>query len=116
MLKQFFSLIFIVSIAGCTYTSHTDVHIPVDSTQLKWTEPIVWDYINMSDNIDVQYAFKNEAIVLKRDQLLMTDTATYIIYHIGAKNSTFQSVYIDTLSKKVYEYDTITKKLKPQDL
>jgi hypothetical protein len=81
-----------------------------------WYDSLVSDYINNSENELIKLALKNNVKVeWILDQIEKTDSTYYYIFNIGQSvsesdgtNTRFSSngwIYIDSLSKKVYEYD-----------
>lgn len=87
-----------------------------ESKTQNWYDPLIADYIRKSDNKLIKSSLKNkEQIEWLLDRTEITDSTNYYIFNIGQnvseKNGTeprFTSdgwIYIDSISKKIYEYD-----------
>ncbi len=85
-------------------------------TAKSWTDSLIKSYIKHSDNKLIRLALKDKiSEEWLFDQVINTDTAKYFVFQIGHdvldsgdKNKRFVAdswVYIDSLTKKVYEYD-----------
>ncbi len=81
-----------------------------------WYDPIVADYIKQSDRELIKaHRKRGEKIEWLLDNTEKTDSTNYYIFNIGQTvtdeghtNPRFSSngwIYVDSLSKKVYEYD-----------
>lgn len=80
-----------------------------------WANSLVMAYVKTCDDPLIQYAVKDSSISWLVDRIEETDTATFMIFHLGHhmededhSNPRFATdgwLYIDTLSKKVYQYD-----------
>ncbi|EAZ94625.1 hypothetical protein FBBAL38_12605 [Flavobacteria bacterium BAL38] len=81
-----------------------------------WYDSLVYDYINNSENELIKLALKdNVKVEWILDQIEKTDSKNYYIFNIGQSvsdidgtNTRFSSngwIYIDSISKIVYEYD-----------
>ena len=79
-------------------------------------DSLVYDYINNSENELIKLALKdNVKVEWILDQIEKTDSKNYYIFNIGQSvsdidgtNTRFSSngwIYIDSISKIVYEYD-----------
>ena len=87
-----------------------------------WADTIIASYVRQTNNELVRQAVKEK---LKEewiyDQLQKTDTATYWVFNIGhdvadngETNVRFISdswVYLDSLKRKLYEYDSVNEKI-----
>jgi len=87
-----------------------------------WADTIIASYVKQTNNGLVRKAIKEK---LKEewmyDQLQKTDTATYWVFNIGhdiaddgGTNARFISdswVYLDSLKRKLYEYDSVNEKI-----
>jgi len=87
-----------------------------------WADTIIASYVRQTNNGLVRKAIKEK---LKEewvyDQLQKTDTATYWVFNIGhdvadngETNVRFISdswVYLDSLKRKLYEYDSVNEKV-----
>jgi len=87
-----------------------------------WMAVLLKNYITHSGKELIRLAIKNKAREeWLFDQLIATDTAKYYVFHIGhdmaEKDSTDlrfitdQWVYIDSLTRKLYEYDLPNERL-----
>jgi hypothetical protein len=90
--------------------------VEIDSVlrgKIGWADALVTRYITLSDNEGVQYAAKDSSITWIWDQLLDTDSAQYLVCHLGhdyededgRRFITDGWLYIDTLTRRLYEYD-----------
>jgi len=81
-----------------------------------WYDELIIKYINQSDNEFIKLSKKNSIkIQWLLDNIEETDTAKYLIFHLGhdvsdkgGKNKRFVTdawIYIDSLKRKIYEYD-----------
>lgn len=81
-----------------------------------WYDGLIADYIRKSDNELIKSALKNkEQIQWLLDRTEKTDSTNYYIFNIGqdvteedGSEPRFTSdgwIYIDSISKKIYEYD-----------
>ena len=81
-----------------------------------WTDPLMINYINHSDNELIRMARKDKiSEEWLFDQMIKTDTAKYFVFQIGhdvmdagETNKRFITdawVYIDSLTNTIYEYD-----------
>lgn len=86
------------------------------SNATNWYDPLLADYVKNSDNGLIKASLKNnEHIQWLLDRTEKTDSTNYYIFNIGQDvsdenntNKRFSSdgwVYIDSISKKIYEYD-----------
>ncbi|MFI5133199.1 MAG: hypothetical protein ACHQEB_02630 [Chitinophagales bacterium] len=118
-------LIFGCGQANKDNSSNSDTHLQkkdslatkVDTdTSKNWTDMLIKNYINHSDNKLIKLALKDKiSEEWLFDQMIKTDTATYFIFQIGHDVSdsgetnkrfiTDSWVYIDSLKKQIYEYD-----------
>ena len=90
---------------------------------INWYEALLTNYIQHSDNEFIDLSRKDTAIKIESlfDRFENTDTATYLIFQIGHDvaeedgiNMRFVTdswVYIDSLTRNLYEYDFQTDKL-----
>lgn len=87
-----------------------------DSNSKKWYDALIVDYIKKSENELIKSSFKSkEQIEWLLDRTEKTDSTNYYIFNIGQDVSEedgseprFSSsgwIYIDSISKKIYEYD-----------
>jgi hypothetical protein len=104
-----------------------DVIVKVDTSKINlannhsdtlknWTDSLIKNYINYSDNKLIRLALKDKiSEEWLFDQIIKTDTAKYFVFQIGhdvidsgETNKRFITdswIYIDSLTKKIYEYD-----------
>ena len=122
-IKKIFLLTVLVTFLSCNYHSKVaekSVVNQIDSSLVlesqNWYDSLVSDYINNSENQLIKLSLKNNVKVeWILDQIEKTDSTNYYIFNIGqsvsesdGSNKRFSSngwIYIDSLSKKVYEYD-----------
>ncbi|RBL91814.1 hypothetical protein [Chitinophaga flava] len=93
-----------------------------DGQSQAWTDSLLIEFIKSTDNQLIRYAAKDSSIRWMMDQVETTDSAVFMIFHLGhhteeADHSdprfvTDGWVYIDTLTRKVYEYDVAADSLK----
>ncbi|WP_212003196.1 hypothetical protein [Chitinophaga sp. HK235] len=93
-----------------------------DGQSPSWTDSLLIEFVKSTDNQLIRYAAKDSSIRWMMDQVETTDSAVYMIFHLGhhmeeADHSdprfvTDGWVYIDTLTRKVYEYDAAADSLK----
>jgi hypothetical protein len=98
------------------YEHENDESFDVDSslrTRLNWADGLAAQYIRRSDDPSILQAVSDSSIAWLWDRLLHTDTADYIVLQLGHDEhsgdkrifATDRWLYVDTLSRKVYEYD-----------
>ncbi len=115
-----FSLIAISCNNSNKYTTDSKDSIAINlnnsNQNSNWYDELIIKYINQSDNEFIKLSRKDS---LKTQWLLdnieVTDTAKYFIFHLGhdvsdkgGKNRRFVTdawIYIDSLKRKIYEYD-----------
>ncbi len=133
MKNKIYLVLVLISIISCTKTKKdirnnadtTTEAIAINNESVKsetqpdiknWYDAIIADYIKKSDNQLIKLALKNkEQVEWLLDRTEKTDSTNYYIFNIGQNvmdenntNPRFTSdgwIYIDSLSKKVYEYD-----------
>ena len=87
-----------------------------ESKTQNWYDGLMADYIKKSDNELIKLSLKNnERIEWLLDRTEKTDSTNYYIFNIGqdvseedGTNLRFSSagwIYVDSISKKIYEYD-----------
>jgi hypothetical protein len=92
------------------------------NTELSWSDSLLKMYMAFADNDNIRQAHKsNFSVELVYDNTLKTDSAVYDIYRIGHEisreegaNTRFivdQWIYVDTLKKRLYEYEPPANKL-----
>jgi len=85
-------------------------------TSKNWADSLIKNYINHTDNKLITLTLKNKVSeVWLFDQIIKSDTAKYFVFQIGhdvidsnERNKRFITdswVYIDSLTKTIYEYD-----------
>lgn len=122
-IKKIFLFAVLVTFLSCNYQSKVaekNIVNQIDSSIVlqsqNWYDSLVSDYINNSDNELIKLSLKNNVKVeWILDQIEKTDSTNYYIFNIGQSvseidgtNTRFSSngwIYIDSISKKVYEYD-----------
>jgi hypothetical protein len=91
-------------------------------TSINWTALLLKNYINHSNNKLIRLALKDKiSEEWLFDQIIKTDTAKYFVFQIGhdvldsgETNKRFITdgwVYIDSLTKNLYEYDLTNDRL-----
>lgn len=81
-----------------------------------WTDSAIQYYVTHSDNELIKSALQSKLTESWLfDQLISSDTANYLVYQVGhdvsdagGRNKRFvtdQWIYIDSLTKRLYEYD-----------
>lgn len=133
MKNKIYLVLVLISIISCTKTKKdirnnadtTTEAIAINNESVKsetqpdvknWYDAIIADYVKKSDNQLIKLALKNkEQVEWLLDRTEKTDSTNYYIFNIGQNvmdenntNPRFTSdgwIYIDSLSKKVYEYD-----------
>lgn len=103
-----------------TKIENIDIDKQIDSSLVlksqNWYDLLVSDYINKSENELIKISLKNnEKIEWILDRIEKTDSTNYYIFNIGqsvsdndGSNTRFSSngwIYVDSISKKIYEYD-----------
>lgn len=94
----------------------TKTQTKTESKTQNWYDDLIADYIKKSDNKLIKTSLKNkERIEWLLDRTEKTDSTNYYIFNIGqnvseedGSESRFTSngwIYIDSISKKIYEYD-----------
>jgi hypothetical protein len=85
--------------------------------KLNWYDELIINYIKKTDNELIKYSLKDTANTIEwlLDRVDITDSAKYLIFNIGQEvvdegntNMRFVTVcwvYIDSLTRKLYEYD-----------
>lgn len=110
----------IISCNNKTQIEKDSIDKQIDSSLVlksqNWYDSLVSDYINNSENELIKLALKdNVKVEWILDQIEKTDSTNYYIFNIGQSvseidgtNKRFSSngwIYIDSISKIVYEYD-----------
>lgn len=103
-----------------TKVENIDIEKQIDSSLVlksqNWYDLLVSEYINKSENELIKISLKNnEKIEWVLDRIEKTDSTNYYIFNIGqsvsdndGSNTRFSSngwIYVDSISKKIYEYD-----------
>ncbi|WP_269222590.1 hypothetical protein [Flavobacterium sp. IMCC34518] len=94
----------------------SETNVKTESKTQNWYDDLIADYIRKSDNELIKSSLKNkERIEWLLDRTEKTDSTNYYIFNIGqnvseedGSESRFTSngwIYIDSISKKIYEYD-----------
>jgi hypothetical protein len=95
---------------------NSETEVKTDSKIQNWYDALIADYIRKSDNKLIKSSLKNkERIDWLLDRTEKTDSTNYYVFNIGQEvseedgsNPRFTSsgwIYIDSISKKIYEYD-----------
>ena len=132
MIKNFPFLIICLLAFGCSQgvqmENNTTQHVSKPDTpiqiskeknsgiKLSWADSLIINYINKTNNELIQATKKDGIDVewnLQNNQ--KNNTANFYVYQIGHtfehKFITDQCLYIDSLSRKIYEYDVANDKL-----
>lgn len=79
----------------------------------KWTDSLIKDYISHSSTF--AHEADKDSLVYFLDRRENTDSARYLVYQLGHSTenrfSTDQWLYIDSLTRTIYEYDVVDDKL-----
>lgn len=129
MKKKALLLLTSLTLLSCTKTAKNEAFVAdqkIDSLAVKdtavasatqnWYDGLIADYIQKSDNKLIKSALKNnEHIEWLLDRTEATDSTHYYIFNIGQDvtdenhtNPRFATngwIYVDSISKKIYEYD-----------
>ncbi|MBF4472280.1 MULTISPECIES: hypothetical protein [Flavobacterium] len=124
MKKKTLLLLISSALLSCSKTSQVEKQIDplsvnkakTESKAQNWYDDLIVDYIKKSDNKLIKSSLKNkERIEWLLDRTEKTDSTNYYIFNIGQDVSEedgteprFTSdgwIYIDSISKKIYEYD-----------
>jgi hypothetical protein len=118
-------LTFVFATAGCGQTGKKSSEIKsatnsVDNhsnQQVNWYDALIMNHIKKSDNPLIKSSRQDTAIRIEwlLDRIENSDTAKYLIFNVGHElvdegntNPRFVTdgwVYIDSLTRKIYEYD-----------
>ncbi|HEY1165296.1 MAG TPA: hypothetical protein VGE90_09005 [Chitinophaga sp.] len=83
------------------------------TARLSWIGPLASKALQSSANPRIRRELKDSSITWIWDKLILSDTATYISLHVGHEEEdkkgfkrfvTAGWLYVDTLSRNVYEY------------
>jgi hypothetical protein len=103
-------------------TNSISKNISDSKAEQAWTDPLIKNYINNSGNELIKLSFKNKiSEQWLFDQTINTDTAKYFVFQVGhdeldegETNKRFvtdQWIYIDSATKRLYEYDVANDSL-----
>lgn len=98
------------------FEHENDESFTVDSSlrdRLNWVDGLAAGYIERSEDPSIQQALSDSTMQWLWDRLLHTDTAAFIVLRIGHDEyngdgkifATDRWLYVDTLSRRIYEYD-----------
>lgn len=98
------------------YEHEGDESLAIDSglrERLNWADGLAAEYIRRSEDPSIQQAVTDSTMEWLWDSLLHTDTAAYVVLRLGHEEytedkksfATDRWLYVDTLSRKLYEYD-----------
>jgi len=98
------------------YRENGEQAISIDSAlqvRMQWANPLIHTFVQYSDNPLVQYALQDNTLEWRWDRVQTTDTATYLVVQLthtvddedGRRSVTDGWLYVDTLTRVVYEYD-----------
>jgi hypothetical protein len=123
MQKIAIALILLIDLSACkeksaqpasTTSTKKDSSIVIQdssgSTNPGWADSLITGYINQSDNQFIKMARKDRmSIESMFDRTEVTDTAKYFVFQIGHsfeyKYITDMWLYIDSVTRNIYEYD-----------
>lgn len=125
------TLLIAVLIVSCNQTSDKTIenNEPVDSLtknnaikQLNWCDSLIMTYVRQTENPLVKSTREaNVAIDWQLDRIEDTDSATYLVFHIGhdmtdegninPRFATDAWIYVDSLKRVLFEYDLPTDQL-----
>ena len=130
MQKKIVSFLFALAFIGCNESAKPTAEktstkvdspqvVPLDYSPEKfpgWTKELVYKYIRETDNELIGQNRKDSMeMSWLEDRKEVTDSATYFICHIGHSFEhnfvTDGWVYIDSASRKIYEFDVPAEKL-----
>lgn len=105
-----------VNVATQQDTITTEKDKPAQSITKTWADSLISDYIYHSNNTLIRLLVKDSTTFeWMFDQTVTTDTAKYFTYQLGHEESddnkqnlrfvTDQWIYIDSATRKLYEYD-----------
>lgn len=103
-------------------TNRIDANNPKSMADLSWTDSLLEYYINHSNSPLIKQSLQNEiSEEWLFDQVINMDSAKYFVFQIGHDESdkgnankrfvTDQWIYIDSLTKCLYEYDLVNDSL-----
>ena len=124
-------LTFVFATAGCgqTFKKSSDNKAETNSVDnhsnqmINWYDALVMNHIKKSDNALIKSSRQDTTIRIEwlLDRIENCDTAKYLVFHVGHDlvdegNSdprfvTDGWVYIDSLTRKIYEYDLLNDSL-----
>jgi hypothetical protein len=98
------------------YEHEGDESLDIDSSlrdRLNWADGLAAEYIRRTDDPSIRQAVTDSTMEWLWDRLLHTDTAAFIVLRLGHDEyngegkifATDRWLYVDTLSRKMYEYD-----------
>ncbi|WP_298733348.1 hypothetical protein [uncultured Chitinophaga sp.] len=98
------------------YEHENDESFAVDSSlrdRLNWIDGLTAGYIDASEDPSIQQALSDSTMQWTWDRLLHTDTAAFVVIRVGHDEfngdgkifATDRWLYVDTLSRSMYEYD-----------
>ena len=111
MQKIFISLIFILLIVSCNESNGVDTKIdPLLNKKVTWVDSLVMKYISQTNDTLIKLVRRdNIPVEWTLDKTEITDTSKYLVFQIGHsfenKFITDKWLYIDSLTRNIYEYD-----------
>lgn len=111
MQKIFIPLIFVLLALSCNESNGVDAKIdPLPNKKVSWVDSLVMKYINQTNDTIIKLARRdNIPVEWMLDRTENTDTAKYLVFQIGHsfehKFLTDKWLYIDSLTRNIYEYD-----------
>jgi hypothetical protein len=102
--------------AEAAHTSDTEVD-HIDTQHTEWHNVLIENYIRNADNELLKLTRSNSSLKIEwlREDDVVTDTARYLVFHIGHEVSdkggdnprfiTDAWIYINSSTRKIYEYD-----------
>ena len=109
MQKIFISLIFVLLALSCNESNRVDTN-PLLNKKVTWVDSLVMKYISQTNDTLITLARReNIPVEWMLDRTENTDTAKYLVFQIGHsfehKFITDKWLYIDSLTRNIYEYD-----------
>ena len=117
MQKIFISLIFVLLALSCNESNRVDTKIdPVVNKKVTWVDSLVMKYISQTNDTLIKLARRdNIPVEWMLDRTEITDTTKYLVFQIGHsfehKFITDKWLYIDSLTRNIYEYDLLNDSL-----
>jgi hypothetical protein len=111
MQKVFIPLIFFLLTLSCNESNRVDTKIdPLLNKKVTWVDSLVMKYINQTNDTLIKLARRDSIPVeWMLDRTEITGTTKYLVFQIGHSFEyrfiTDKWLYIDSLTRNIYEYD-----------